>query len=174
MSQYPEKNGEDNDVDPEDVGGEVGLFNEDFEVLVHEAHGSLFLTVWLLGMFVLCALQGGFSEWWQLAVLVGGYVSTFVCTYLDSRPSGGSLSIVSRTSFVESRAAVAMVGLGAVLFGSPVLVEVAPDIIAVACVFGGIADGCAVGLVARAHGCSAIKAVSMAIGASRVDAEAGP
>ncbi len=175
MSHYPEKNGENNDVDPEDVGGEVGVFDEGFKVvLVHEADVSLFLTVWLLGMFVLCALQGGFSAWWQLAVLVGGYGAMFVFMYLDIRQSAGSLTIGSRTMFVESRAAVAMVGVGAVLFGSPVLVDVVPDIIAVACVFGGIADGYAVGLVARAHGCSAIKAVSMAIGASRVDAGARP
>ena len=119
-----EKNGDKDDMDPRDVAEEVGEFDEGFKVvLVHEAYVSLFLTLWLLGMFLLCVLQGGFSSWWQLAVLVGGYSSMFVCTYLDTRPNGRSLSIVPRTMFMESRAAVGMVGLGAVLFGSPVLLK---------------------------------------------------
>ncbi len=58
---------------------------------------------------------------------------------------GAKRGLLDRTAFRESRLAVAILGFAAVAFGSPLLLDIAPDILAVAIAGAGYADGIAVG-----------------------------
>ncbi len=138
--------------------GGPGPRNEDRE-MVHDAGNSLALTLALAMPLAVCALGPGTAGWRHIAVAAGYYGILFVFSSWAARRWGGKDGVLARSVFMESRIAIALIGFAAVGFGSPVLLEIAPDVLAVAIAGSGLADGRSVGLETRIRGCSVARAL---------------
>jgi len=132
--------------------------NEDRE-MVHDAGNSLALTLALAMPLAVCALGPGTAGWRHIAVAAGYYGILFAFSSWAARRWGGKDGVLARSVFMESRIAIALIGFAAVGFGSPVLLEIAPDVLAVAIAGSGLADGRSVGLEGRIRGCSVARAL---------------
>ncbi len=111
----------------------------------HEAGTSLLMTVFLVVPLAICALGAGTAGWKHIAVSGGYWCALFGVSFQVTRRRGSGCGTRFRAVFVEGRLAIAIVGFAAIAFGSPVLLEVVPDILAVAIAAAGCADGVAVG-----------------------------
>ena len=136
--------------------GGPGFGNEDRD-MVHDAGNSFALTLALAMPLAVCALGPGTAGWKHIAVAAGYYGILFAFSSWAARRWGGKEGVLARTVFMESRIAVVLIGFAAVGFGSPVLLEIAPDVLAVTIAGSGLADGRSVGLLARGHGCSVLR-----------------
>ena len=124
------------------IGPEVG---GDGGEIRHDAGLSLILTFILFALLVVCALGPQTAGWKHIAVAGGYWCVLFGILYWAARRGGAGEKAPVRTVFVESRLAIAILGFAAVAFRSPVLLEVVPDILAVAIAAAGGMDGVAVG-----------------------------
>ena len=129
----------------------------------HDVGASLIVTVLLFGLLVACAGPRGETVWVQFAVFGVGYGGLFACEWFWARARGRSWGEELRVGFVECRLTVGLFGFAAVLFGSPTLLGIAPDVLAVAGAIGGGVEGRALGLVARDRGVSAAGAARVAL-----------
>ena len=126
--------------------------------MVCDVGNSFALTLALAVALGVCALGAGTANWKHIAVAAGYYGVLFVFSSWAARRWGGKDGFLARTAFMESRIAIVLIGAAAVAFGSPVLLEIAPDVVAVAIAGSGLADGRALGLEARIRGCSVARA----------------
>ncbi len=126
------------------VSGEAQLGREvgDRE---HDAGTSLALTLALAWPLAVCALGPQTADWKHIAVSGGFWCALFGFSFCVTRRWGAKRGLLDRTAFRESRLAIAILGFAAVAFGSPLLLDIAPDILAVAIAGAGYADGIAVG-----------------------------
>ncbi len=130
--------------------------------MVHDAGNSFALTLALVLALAVCVLGPGTAGWNHIAVAAGYYGVFFILSSWAARRCSREEGVPARTVFMESRLAIAVVGIAAIGFESPVLLEIAPDIVAVAIAGSGLADGSALGLVARNRGCSVVRAFLVA------------
>ena len=135
--------------------GGPGFGNEE----VHDAGSSFALTLALAMPLAVCLLGPGTAGWRHIAVAAGYYGILFVFSSWAARRWGGKDGVLARSVYMESRIAIALIGFAAVGFGSPVLLEIAPDVLAVAIAGSGLVDGRAVGLEARIRGRSVARAL---------------
>lgn len=121
-----------------EIGGDGGKIR-------HDAGLSLILTFILAVLLAVCALGPQTAGWKHIAVAGGYWCVLFGILYWAVRRRGAGEEAPVRTAFVESRLAIALIGFAAVAFRSPVLLDIAPDILAVAIAAAGGMDGMAVG-----------------------------
>ena len=145
--------------DPGNEGDELGVD----DLVVHDSCKSVCLTLLLLSLLVLCGVWGEAPSGKYFSAFVCGYGVLFAAFCGSARRWGSDCGGTRCTAFIESRMAVAMVGIAATGFGSTALLEVAPDVIVVAGVLGGISDGNSVGAIARKRGCSVLGAVGIVL-----------
>ena len=141
---------------------EVKEGEEDFgigEEFLHGSGSSLLVTFGLLVVLAICGGRAGGAEWFHFAVFCGGYGFYFGLTCWVERRWGDGGCAEAASGFLESRLAVLMGGVGAVVFGSPGLLELAPDVLAIAGACGGIPDGNNVGELSKRMRCSWIGAL---------------
>ncbi len=119
------------------------------------------MTAVLLGLAVGCGIRAGSLGWAHLAVAGVGYAAFFGFEWVLGRRQGPECREASSGTFVESRQTVALVGVGAFAFGSPVLMELAPDVLIAAAIFGGSDDGRAAREVGRRFGMSAMASTGL-------------
>ena len=124
---------------------------EDF---IHDAGSSLSLTGLLLLLVVVCGVRSGSWDWVHFTAFGGGYAVLFCCEWILGRGRGPSFGEAGPGVFLESRYTIALIGIGAFVFGSSALLEIAPDILVVAGIFGGSDDGRAARHVGRQFGVS--------------------
>ena len=115
----------------------------------HEAETSLLMTLVLVMPLAICTLGAGTAAWKHIAVSGGYWCALFGVSFWVCRRRGSGRGTPFRALFVEGRLAIALVGFAAVTFRSPVLLEIVPDILAVAIAASGAADGMAVGVLRR-------------------------
>ena len=139
-----------------DKGPDVG--NEHRE-RVHEVGNSYALTLALVLVLAVCAAGPGTAGWGHIGISAGYYGVLFAFSSWTARCWGGWDGILARTVFMESRLAIVVIGVAAIGFRSPVLLEIAPDVVAVAIAGSGLADGTALGLEARRRDCSVVRAL---------------
>ena len=142
---------------------------EDFgvgEEFMHGSECSLLVTFGLLIFLAICGGLGGGVEWFHFAVFGGGYGLYFALTCWSERRWGDGGCGQAATGFLESRLAVLMGGVGAVVFGSPGLLELAPDVLAIAGACGGMPDGYNVGELSKRMRCSWVRALWLMLRAS--------
>lgn len=149
------------------------LGNEDGEML-HDASNSFVLTLALMLPLAVCAAGPGTAGWKHIAVAAGYYCVFFLFSSWAARRCSDEEGIVVRTVFMESRLAIAVVGIAAIGFGSPVLLEIAPDVVAVAVAGSGLVDGRAVGLEARSRDCSVARALVGVVSSRGAGRKASP
>ena len=111
----------------------------------HDAGLSLILTFILVVLLVVCALGPQTAGWNHIAVAGGYWCALFGVLYWAVRRRGAWEKGPVRTVFFESRLVIALMGFAAIAFRSPVLLEIVPDILAVAIAVAGGMDGMAVG-----------------------------
>ena len=97
----------------------------------------------------ICALGAGTAGWEHIAVSGGYWCVLFGISFWLWRRGVSRRETPFRALLVEGRLAIALVGFAAVTFRSPVLLEIVPDILAVAIAASGAADGMAVGVLRR-------------------------
>lgn len=107
------------------------------------------MTVALVVPLAICAFGAGTAGWKHVAVSGGYWCALFGISFWLWSRRGSGRATPFRTVFVEGRLAIAIIGFAAVTFRSPVLLEVVPDILAVAIAAAGGADGMAVGELRR-------------------------
>ena len=146
----------------DDSGNEGDELGVD-ELVLHDACKSVCLTFLLFNLLVLCGLWGEAPTWKYFTAFLGGYGVLFAACCGLARRRGSDEESAGATAFVESRMAIAMLGVGAIAFGSTVLLEIVPDVIVVAGVLGGISDGNSVGAIARQRGCSVLGSVGFVL-----------
>ena len=127
----------------------------------NDGGGSLLLTAVLLGLAVGCGIRAGSLGWAHLAVAGVGYAAFFGFEWVLDRRQGPECRETGSGAFVESRQTIALVGVGAFAFESPVLMELAPDVLIAAAIFGGSDDGRAAREVGRRFGLSAMASTGL-------------
>ena len=132
----------------EDVSGEAGEVPKEgsqFGDIRQDVGLSLLMTVLLAVPLAVCALGAGTAGWRHIAVAIGYWCALFgISFWVVLRKCAGNVA-QTRIAFVECRLAIGLIGIAAVTFRSPVLLEVVPDILAVAIAASGCMDGIAVG-----------------------------
>ncbi len=88
-----------------------------------------------------CALGAGTAGWKHIAVAGGYWCALFGISFWVVRRWGSGEARPVKAAFVECRLAIALIGIAAVTFRSPVLLEVVPDILAVTIAAAGCMDG---------------------------------
>ena len=131
-------------ADPGNRPGEVELSRDGGEIR-HDAGLSLILTFILVALLAVCALGPQTAGWKHIAVAGGYWCALFGILYWAVRRRGAGEKAPVRTAFVEIRLAIALIGFAAVTVRAPVLLEIVPDILAVAIAAAGGMDGMAVG-----------------------------
>ena len=149
--------------DAEEGKQDLGI-GEDF---LHESENSLLVTIGLLGVLAVCGARGEGLEWLHFAVFGGGYGLLFGVTCWSERRWEDGECGQAASNFLESRLAVLMAGVGALVFGSPGLLELAPDVLAIAGVCGGVPDGSNVGELSKRMRCSWGRALWRLLGPSK-------
>lgn len=128
-----------------EVSGNACKAPEEVGDAIHDAGISLILTLALAWSLTVCALGPQTAGWKHIAVAGGCWCALFGFSFWAARRWGVENGLLARTAFRESRLAIATIGFAAVVFGSPVLLAIAPDILAVAIAGAGYADGMALG-----------------------------
>lgn len=147
-----------------EIAGDGGERIEDEEFL-HEVSDSLWLTIISLAVLVSCGLRGGEADWIHYTVFGLGYLILFGVFCLGEKFEAPEPARSAEWSAVwtGSRFTICLVGFAAFSFGSPVLLEISPDMIAVVGALGGSIDGSGVGELAKRRGCSTGTAVIAAL-----------
>ncbi len=140
---------EDHEENGKEVSGEACKAPEEVGDSFHDAGISLILTLALAWSLTVCALGPQTAGWKHIAVAGGCWCALFGFSFWAARRWGVENGLLARTAFRESRVAIATIGFAAVLFGSPALLAIAPDILSVAIAGAGYADGVAVGVLRR-------------------------
>ena len=154
----------------EQCAGDAGERVDEQEMpveFVHDAGGSLVATGMLLALLVGCGARQGEMGWAELAVFGSGYGALFACEWFWGSGRSSSWREEKVERFADVRVTVALFGMAAVLFGSPTLLDIAPDVLAVTGAIGGCAEGRALRLVARERGVSLAGAARVAVGTWR-------
>lgn len=121
----------------------------------HGAEGtSCAFTLVLVVPLAVCALGAGTAGWKHIAVAGGYWCALFVISYWVVRRWGSGITGPVQVLFVESRMAIGLIGIAAVTFRSPVLLEVVPDILAVSIAAAGCMDGLVVADSRRLQACA--------------------
>ena len=130
------------------------------------AEGTSFaVTLVLVAPLAICVLGAGTAGWEHIAVAGGYWCVLFGVSFWVVRRWGSSEGAPLKAAFVECRLAIALIGYAAVTFRSPVLLEVVPDILAVAIAAAGCMDGIVVGDSRR------LQAAARSLAAGRETAE---
>lgn len=130
---------------------------------IHGVSDSLWMTIVSVAVLAFCELRGGSTFWVHYMVFGAGYAVLFcACCFIEKFGETG-WRVDRAAVWNGSRFTVCVVGFGAVLLGSPVLLEISPDIVAVAGALGGSIDGAVVGRLARKTGCSTGRAAAAAL-----------
>jgi len=125
--------------------GDIPEERSEFGDIGHDVGLSLVVTVVLAVPLAVCALGAGTAGWKHIAVAGGYWCALFGISFWVVRRKGAGNAVHARAAFVECRLAIALIGFAAVTFRSPVLLEIVPDILAVAIAAAGCMDGIAVG-----------------------------
>ena len=142
-----EECGQQHDKGGDEVTGDAGVSPEAIGQFGdrHEAETSLLMTVVLVMPLAICALGAGTAGWEHIAVSGGYWCVLFGISFWLWRRGVSRRETPFRALLVEGRLAIVVVGFAAVTFRSPVLLEIVPDILALAIAAAGVADGMAVG-----------------------------
>ena len=122
------------------------------EQFIHDARLSVSLSALVLLLLLLCGFRGASFSWVHFIVFGVCYGALFCFEWIMGRGQIGEFRETGRGIFVESRQTIVLVGLGAVIFGSPGFLDMAVDVLVVAGVCGGSDDGRAVREVGRRFG----------------------
>ena len=122
------------------------------EQFIHDARLSVSLSALVLLLLLLCGLRGASLSWVHFIAFGVGYGSLFSFEWILGQRRGREFRETGRGAFVESRQTIALIGAGAVIFGSPGFLDIAVDVLVVAGVCGGSDDGRAVREMGRRSG----------------------